>query len=252
VAERVAHRGGAALRRLWQTRDVADCSRNLFIAPSVTPSRGWTLAGLGIALFAAPLIPALFRFALGPAGSSSAYVTREIALFLCLGVLLWIIASRERLPLTSIGLQREKVGRSLLWGLIGTVLCAIGLAACLGILYYFGVPFGGDSKTPFSAPLWATLITVVRAAVVEEVFYRGYAIERIRLLTGSTPLAVLLPLLIFAGAHYRQGVGGILIALVTGGILSALFVKRRDLAAVITTHFIVDFIPNILLPLLSD
>jgi len=93
---------------------------------------------------------------------------------------------------------------------------------------------------------------VLRAAVIEEVFYRGYAIERLERLTGSTPIAASLPLIVFAVAHYRQGMAGILIALVMGGILSMLFVKRRDLLAVIAAHFIIDFIPNIVLPMLGD
>jgi len=169
-----------------------------------------------------------------------------------LGALLWIVSSRERLPLTSIGLLTEKTGRSLLWGLLGAVLCAIGLAACLGVISYLGLPFGGEAKSGFHAPLWATLITVLRAAVIEEVFYRGYAIERLERLTGSTPIAASLPLIVFAVAHYRQGMAGILIALVMGGILSMLFVKRRDLLAVIAAHFIIDFIPNIVLPMLGD
>jgi uncharacterized protein len=174
-------------------------------------------------------------------------------LFLALGVLLWIAASRERLPpLTSIGLHTDRIGRSLLWGVIAAVLCAVGLAACLAVISFSGVPFGSDGKSLFSPPLWATLITVVRAAVIEEVFYRGYAIDRLQRLGAGIPLAVAISVLVFAAAHYRQGFGGVLIALVMGGILSTLFVKRRDLPALITAHFIVDFIPNVLLPMLTD
>jgi hypothetical protein len=55
-------------------------------------------------------------------------------------------------------------------------------------------------------------------------------------------LAIGLPLLVFAGAH-RQGIGG---------VRTALFLKRRDLLAVMTAHFIVGVIPNVLVPLFSD
>ena len=55
----------------------------------------------------------------------------------------------------------------------------------------------------------------------------------------------------FALFHYRQGPAGILIAGVAAVILTALYLKRRDLPAVMFTHFTVDFIPNILLPLLG-
>ena len=222
------------------------------IESHATAARGWTRAGLGIALFALPLITTSFRLVLGPAHSATGYVARELVLFAAFGALLWIIARGEQRAFTSIGWRTEKPLRSLLWGLLGAVLCAVALAACLGLISVLGLKFGGDSTSGFSPPVWATLITVVRAGVVEETFYRGYAIDRVQLLTGNRFLAVAVPLLVFAGAHYRQGIGGVLIALAMGGILSALFVKRRDLLAVMTAHFIVDFIPNVLLPLFSD
>jgi hypothetical protein len=48
---------------------------------------------------------------------------------------------------------------------------------------------------------------------------------------------------VFAGANHRQGIGG---------VRTALFLKRRDLLAVMTAHFIVGVIPNVLVPLFSD
>lgn len=158
----------------------------------------------------------------------------------------------ERLPLSSLGWSTTSIGRSLLWGLIGAVLCAVGLVACIGIISFAGMHFGGDGKSAFTPPAWAMLITVLRAGILEEAFYRGYAIDRLRRLTGSMPVAFALPLVVFAAAHYRQGSGGILIALVMGAILAVLFLKRRDLLAVMTAHFIVDFVPNVLLPLLPE
>lgn len=194
----------------------------------------------------------MFRLGLGPAQSSIEYVARELALFAAFGALLWIITRGERRAFSSIGWHTDRPGRSVLWGLLGAVLCAVALVACLGVFSVLGIHFGGDSKSGFSPPAWAVLITVVRAGVVEEAFYRGYAIDRLQLLTGNRLLAIGLPLLVFAGAHYRQGIGGVLIALAMGGVLTTLFLKRRDLLAVMTAHFIVDFIPNVLLPLFSD
>jgi CAAX protease family protein len=222
------------------------------VEPHATAAKTWTRVGLGIALFALPLLTMLFRLASGPAQSSIEYVARELVLFAVFGALLWIIARGEKRPFTSIGWHTERPVRSILWGLLGAVLCAVALVACLGIISALGLKFGGDGKSGFSPPAWAVLITVLRAGVIEETFYRGYAIDRVQLLTGNRILAITLPLLVFAGAHYRQGAGGVLIALAMGGILTALFVKRRDLLAVMTAHFIVDFIPNVLLPLLSD
>jgi uncharacterized protein len=59
----------------------------------------------------------------------------------------------------------------------------------------------------------------------------------------------LIPLAIFALGHYRQGVAGIIIALLTGAVLTYAYVWKRDLVANMIAHFTVDFVPNILLPL---
>jgi membrane protease YdiL (CAAX protease family) len=62
----------------------------------------------------------------------------------------------------------------------------------------------------------------------------------------------LVPLIFFAIFHYRQGLGGIIISFVAGAILAVLYIKRRDLKANMITHFLVDFVPNVVIPLLSS
>ena len=90
-----------------------------------------------------------------------------------------------------------------------------------------------------------------RAGIAEEIFYRGFAIERLHSLAGSKLFAGLVSLTIFAVSHYRQGVGGIVAAFVLGGILTAAYIKFRDLLANITAHFLGDFVLNVILPLVS-
>jgi membrane protease YdiL (CAAX protease family) len=187
----------------------------------------------------------------GTAQTTTTWCLRELAFFAALGVLLWIVRGGERLPFASLGWSERGIRSSLLWGLYGALLCAVGLAAAFGLIHVLGLRFGGEGGG-FSPPMGAMLLTVIRAAIVEEVFYRGYAIDRIARLTGSRALAIALPLAVFAAAHYRQGAGGVLVALILGGILTAVFVKRRDLLAVIVAHFLVDFVPNLVLPLLGD
>jgi membrane protease YdiL (CAAX protease family) len=70
-------------------------------------------------------------------------------------------------------------------------------------------------------------------------------------LTGSEFFAGLVPLTIFALSHYRQGIGGILAVFVLGGILTAAYMKFRDISANITAHFLGDFVLNVGLPLVS-
>lgn len=214
-------------------------------------SRAATVFGLAVALFALPAVIVGFRLALGEVTSTRVFVVKETAA-IAVGVLvLWIVIKGEKLPLSSIGLGTRPWKSSVGWGLLGVVFCTAGLAASLGLAKLFGWPFGAKSGFGFEPPLWAVAIAVFRAGTVEEICYRGFAIERLQSLTGNRALAIGLPLVLFAAFHYRQGYAGILIAFVLGAILTATYVRRRDLTANIVTHFLVDFIPNILLPLFS-
>ena len=54
-----------------------------------------------------------------------------------------------------------------------------------------------------------------------------------------------------AGGHFSQGVAGILITFVIGAIATAIYLWKRNLLILIVAHFMVDFIPNVLLPLIA-
>ncbi len=130
----------------------------------------------------------------------------------------------------------------------------IVLAVTVGLyllLREVGVHLGEDRDVVFHPSLLIVTVSMLRAAVAEEIFYRGFAIERLQTLTDSKLLAALVPLCIFALSHYRQGVGGIIAVFVLGGILTAFYMKFRDLLANITAHFLGDFVLNVALPLAS-
>ena len=210
-----------------------------------------TLVGLAIALFALPVFMATYRAIAGENHSNRQVLARELAIFLLVGLLLWIIKRWEHLPLTSIGLHVNTLRTSLLRGLW---LAVIVLAVTVGLyllLRAIGVHLGEDRGNVFHPSLWVVTVSMLRAGVAEEIFYRGFAMERLQSLTGSKLLATLVPLMIFAVSHYRQGLGGIVAAFVLGGIFTAFYMKYRDLLANITAHFLGDFVLNVALPLVS-
>lgn len=214
---------------------------------SLTP----TVVGLGVALFALPVFMAAYRAIAGENRSNWQVLAREGVIFLLVGLLLWIVKRWELLPLTSIGLRVDRLRTSLLRGLwLSVILLAVTVALYL-LLRAMGVHLGQDHGSVFQASLWVVTVSMLRAGVAEEIFYRGFAIERLQSLTGSKLLAALVPLTIFAVSHYRQGVGGILAVLVLGGILTVFYLKFRDLLANITAHFLADFALNVALPLVS-
>lgn len=95
-------------------------------------------------------------------------------------------------------------------------------------------------------PLWLITLIVIRAGVVEELCYRGYAIERLNALGLPRWLAAAIPWAIFAVAHWTGGWANIVIALALGGILAAFYLWRRDLVANMIGHGLVDFVGNVL------
>jgi CAAX protease family protein len=207
--------------------------------------------GLAIALLGAPAFIGIFRLLTGESRSNSQVVGRELGLFFLAALLLWIVKTQEQLPFTSIGAHVDRLGRSLGRGFaLGVVLLVVTVGLYL-LLPKVGLHIGDGGRSAFQPSPWIVALVVLRAGVVEELFYRGFAIERLENLTGSTWMASLVPLVVFAAAHYRQGLGSMLAAAVLGGILTIFYLKFRDLVANMTAHFFVDFVLNVGLPLVS-
>ena len=211
-------------------------------------ARSWTYSGLALALFGAPAVVILFKLAGFTRADFAATVVRELIILTLVAILFWIVRSREKLPLSSIGLKRQKIVPAVLWSLAVMLMFAVGIAACLLVFPLIGLTYGSSSGP--AVPIGVSLLLYARAGIAEEVFYRGYAIERIEALTGNRAIAATLPLLIFAGSHFSQGPAGILMTLVIGAIATAIYLWKRNLLILIIAHFMVDFIPNVLLPLI--
>ena len=217
-----------------------------------TPAITWV--GLALALFGAPIVIYIFQ-TLAPDGpfTNQFVLAKEISVFAVAGILLLLILKGEKLGLDSIGLHSRNWGKSILWGLLGVLIAGVALAILLFIFSKVGISFGeGAEATRYkNVSLWVIFIMVLRAGIVEEICYRGYVIQRLEKISNRWIVYFLIPLILFALFHYRQGIGGIIISFVAGAILALLYLKRRDLKANIITHFLVDFIPNVLIPALS-
>ena len=100
------------------------------------------------------------------------------------------------------------------------LMFGVGIAACLIVFPLVGLSYGSSSGP--AVPLGVSLLLYARAGIAEEVFYRGYSIERVEALTSNRAIAAAVPLLIFAGSHFSQGIAGILITLAVGAIATAI------------------------------
>ena len=205
--------------------------------------RASLLAGCGLA---ATLIFALLPIGrwIAPGDSIGALLCREAFWWIfAAGVLIWL-AFVERLPLTSIGF-RWPTWKTFLFALAGAAAVLFVMILHMGLIVRV---FHLDTTTVLaqqrmilSKPYWFRVVLVLRAAVVEEVVFRGYLIEKVRQLTGSGLLAVAVSVLTFTWAHYAGwGVVQLIPVFGAGTVLALLYVWRRDLPSNMLAHFRTD------------
>ena len=165
----------------------------------------------------------------------------EATWWTAIGVVLAYVVWVERRPLRSLGLRSFGMRDALIGLLTGVVTLA-----CLAAIYYKVFPWlhlseGGSMHKLQATPLWWQVISVIRAAVGEEVLFRGYALERTEELTGSPMFAGVFTCTIFALEHVSVwGWGHLLIAGFGGGMLTALYLWRRNLWVNMIAHVVVD------------
>jgi uncharacterized protein len=215
--------------------------------PSVAKISRATWAGLFLSLFAMVAIRHAFAFSVPEITFASA-ILKETLIWASAAALLVIIRRGERLSLRSIGLGTYRWWKSIAWG----VVIAIVSAAVVGSLAYLtGYGHGPGSAAFEKLPLWLITLIVFRAGVVEELFYRGYAIKRLRMVGLGPFWSVTIPLIIFSLGHWSGGAANILIAFAAGIILTGFYLWRRDLVANMIGHGLVDFVANVLPRLFS-
>jgi membrane protease YdiL (CAAX protease family) len=166
----------------------------------------------------------------------------EILWWAAVVVALLYIRVVERRPFASIGFCRPKVMDIVLAVIAGVLLVG-------GIIVIYGVLFpllhlkvnAQEMHTLYSTPYWYRLILVTRAAVAEELLFRGYPIPRLRELSGSVVLAAVVSWAAFTYAHLASwGAAQLIVAGYGGVILTILYLWRRNLWANMLAHWIAD------------
>jgi len=172
-------------------------------------------------------------------------VGNEAIWWIYVTAMLLYVCAAERRPLSSIGFRAPGIKN------IGIGIAAgILLVAVLGALYFAILPAlhlndsvatTANGRALMATPFWWRFISTVRAAVSEEILFRGYAMERIQELTGSRTIATLLSCAVFTVDHVSSWGWSHEITVGTAGLaLSLLYLWRRNLWVNIIAHFIVD------------
>ena len=164
-----------------------------------------------------------------------------------LGGLVALTLGFERLPLGSLGVHKLRF-QEIYFGLAAGLTLLVVSAAAAEVLRPRGAGSGGlaslvsamapaDSTRLSQAPIWLALLVLVASALAEELAARGYAIRRLRVITGSTALAAAAALAIDMVA--RIPLWGLRYALTVAPaemVLVALYLWRRQLVTCIVAH----------------
>ena len=172
----------------------------------------------------------------------NAEVSREGIFWVLTVLLIAYILMLERRPLSSVGLSRPTL-KSVVFGVIGAIVMVAGMAAIYMVVFP-ALGFAMNEPTVAtlkSMPLWFRVILILRAAVFEELYYRGFMIERLTELTRLRWLAALISIGAFTLAHLSDwGRAHLMIAGFGGIVLTVLYVFRRDLASNMIAHLVTD------------
>jgi membrane protease YdiL (CAAX protease family) len=121
-------------------------------------------------------------------------ILKETLMWVSAAALLIIIRRGERLPFSSIGLGTLVWWKSVVWGLVTALVLALVVG---GLAYLTGWRHGPGSAVSEKLPLWLITLIVFRAGIVEELFYRGYAIERLQMVGLGRFWSITISLVVF-------------------------------------------------------
>ena len=166
----------------------------------------------------------------------------EIFWWTAVVVLILYVLLIERRRLSSVGFRRFGVASGVAGAIAGILLVA-GIVA----IYSFVFPLlhlkmnTGEMTKLLATPFWYRFALVTRAAVAEELLFRGYPIERITELSGRRWLAAMISWAAFTYAHLSSwGWAQLVVAGYGGIVLTALYCWRRNLWVNMIAHWIGD------------
>jgi uncharacterized protein len=202
--------------------------------------RAWRTSALGVVL-------ALGFFSL-PVGSwvhDDAGLANRLAFELIVwawvaGMLLYV-ARVERRPLSSIGFRAPGVRDWIIAILAGILILALLALILLVVFPALHWSESSQQASILALPYWLNVLIVVRAAVSEEILFRGYPMERLEEMTGSRAIAAVATGAVFTLDHISfWGWHHIFIAGTAGAALTVLYLWRRNIWVNMVAHFMVD------------
>jgi membrane protease YdiL (CAAX protease family) len=179
-------------------------------------------------------------------------ILRDLGLVSLILFYLW----RNQEPRFRIGWNFQRWGRETVWGLILFLPFFFVTSLIEKMLLSAGLSKPSEPLPSFfsirgTGELGLAVLLVVIVALAEESIFRGYLILRLRAITRSPAIAVLLSSFIFSLGHGYEGSAGVVTVGAMGLIFALVYLWRQSLVAPMVMHFLQDFIGIVLAPLLG-
>jgi membrane protease YdiL (CAAX protease family) len=166
-------------------------------------------------------------------------------------VLVWV-PKVEKKNMESIGLGKFK-RRHLGWGVLVYILVLVASFISSLVLESAGLPSLRSLQPMIKGYGFATLFGLfLTGTFLEEVFYRGYLIERMTILTRHRWIAAFVSWLLFTLVHLKFfGLGPTIDTSVISAALVLLYLKEKSIWPCIVVHGINDALAFLIFPLLT-
>lgn len=181
-----------------------------------------------------------------------ATISRDLGLV----ALVFFFLFRNGEPRAAVGWTGRGVVREIALGLGLFLPLLVGAQALESILRSAGLS-APTSPAPELVPvpdigeLLLAIVLVAVVAVSEEIIFRGYLLLRFSHLLRGRRGAVVLSAIVFSIGHGYEGPAGVVTVGVVGLVLGLVYLRRQSLVAPIVMHFLLDFLPIVLIPLLN-
>ncbi len=209
--------------------------------------------GLFLALFGINLIGELFKlFNISANSFLGQILVSDLKKWFLAAIIIIIVISWEKRPLRSIGIKKTDTKTVILAIVFGVISVVVGILF-LGILYsLLGLKQPNMLSLVGELPLAIKLLTITTAAITEELFYRGYSLERLGGISDSFLLAGFITGLIFLAIHFPAwGLAGAIPQFVFTISLISFYLYKRNLIGCIIMHWTINFLMLIVLPTLA-
>jgi len=211
-----------------------------------------TLVGLAIALlfpmppYRQPLLHLLIVYA-GVSPMSAWEMIGTVFKITTIAAIPFIVIQRERRPLESIGWRTPRL-KDVVFGVAAFLMMQevylLTWSLALNAIPSAVAETRAGNVLYRSVPLSLSLLGAIANAIAEEVGFRGYALERLREIVGSTWLGAGIPYVVEVLCHAPTwGFHGMLLKAPMLLILVLLYLWQRSLAACIFAHLVADVIP---------